>query len=83
MGAQISPSQYTRTVESGFPPDLESGGLNMKIRAKSNYFFLGAVLFLLMVDCSLNNSQGEQTVQGEIKNIRVTEKDNGSQFELN
>jgi inhibitor of cysteine peptidase len=55
----------------------------MKIRARSTYFFLGAVLFLLMVDCSLNNSQGDQTVQGEIKNITVTEKGNGSQFELN
>jgi inhibitor of cysteine peptidase len=36
-----------------------------------------------MVDCSLNNSQGDQTVTGETKNITVTEKDNGSQFELN
>jgi inhibitor of cysteine peptidase len=36
-----------------------------------------------MIDCSLNNSQGDQTVQGEIKNVTVTEKDNGSQFELN
>jgi inhibitor of cysteine peptidase len=55
----------------------------MKIRARSNYFFLGAVLFLLMVDCSLNHSQGDQTVKAETKNITVTEKDNGSQFELN
>jgi inhibitor of cysteine peptidase len=54
----------------------------MKIRERSVYFFLGAVLSLLMVDGSLNISRGDQTVQGEIKNITVTEKDNGSQFEL-
>ncbi len=55
----------------------------MKIRARSIYIFLGAALFLAMVDCSMNNSQGGQTVQGEIRNITVTEKDNGRQFELN
>ncbi len=55
----------------------------MKVRARSVYFFLGAVLSLLMADWALNNSYGDQTVQGEIKNLTVTEKDNGSRFELN
>ena len=55
----------------------------MKVHARSVYFFLGAVLSLLMPDWALNNSHGDQTVQGEIKNITVTEKDNGSRFELN
>ncbi len=54
----------------------------MKILVKSIYFFLGAALFLAVVDCSMNNPQGGQTVQGEIKNITVTEKENGSQLEL-
>ncbi len=55
----------------------------MKVRARSVYFFLGVVLSLLMADWALNNSYGDQTVQGEIKNLTVTEKDNGSRFELN
>jgi len=55
----------------------------MAVLKKSIYFFLGAILAILLVDCALNNSPGSQVVQADMKNITVTEKDNGSRFELN
>ena len=55
----------------------------MAALAKSVYFFLGAVLAILMVDCTLTYPHGDRVVQSNMSSITVTEKDNGGEFELN
>ena len=55
----------------------------MAFLKKSMCFFCGVALTILMADCALSNPQGGQKVQGGMKSIMVSEKDNGSRFELN
>jgi predicted secreted protein len=56
---------------------------SMEAFAKSACFFWGAVVAVLIGGSALSSSQEGQIVQGHMKQVTVTEKDNGGGFELN